>query len=87
MFSAVLRHFFPKVAQNITAFCEEQKLSKYMVVSYKCGSFIAFHADYAGMPICLAIQTDIVFGDVCNAAPIFIGVFLSTSACCLPDWN
>jgi hypothetical protein len=68
MFSAVLQHFFPKVAQNITAFCEEQKLSKYTVVScrYKCGSSIEFHADYAGMPICLAIQADLFLCSLCG---------------------
>jgi hypothetical protein len=41
MFSAVLQQFFPKVGDNITAFCEEQKLCIYMASSYgyKCGSF------------------------------------------------
>jgi hypothetical protein len=55
----VLKHLFPKVGENITAFCEEQKSCVYMASSYgyKCGSFIAVFAD-AVLPICCTIQAD-----------------------------
>ena len=88
MFSAVLQHFFPKFGENITAFCEEQKLCMYTASSYgyKCGSFIALCADTV-MPICYAIQAGSFWLEVCNLALICISFFLSTSACFLPGWN
>jgi len=88
MFPATLQHFFPKFGENITAFCEEQKLCMYMASSYgyKCDSFIALCAN-AVMPICFAIQAGSFWLEVCNLALICISFFHSISACSLPGWS
>lgn len=60
VFCSASAFFPPRVGQNITAFCEHEKLSKSAVVlyGYKYSSSITFCAD-AGMPICCAFQADI----------------------------